>query len=169
MIANHIQVMSKEIAPNFSASDVSNIKKFSRRKKVIVNFYTSQLWEMFWKLISQNVSVSHVSKINKFSCCKKLIIIVKYWQLWKLSESISRFLNWICDQANQCTCAVAKKYFYYFSEILSSGNVIIIFFLMSLSKEFLYFYAPSLGWPVTSKQTVFCKNISPVKMLIFLC
>ena len=26
--------MSKEIAPNFSASDVSNIKKFSRRKKV---------------------------------------------------------------------------------------------------------------------------------------
>lgn len=33
LIANHIHVMSKEIAPNFSASDVSNIKKFSRRKK----------------------------------------------------------------------------------------------------------------------------------------
>ena len=28
--------MSKEIAPNFSASDVSNVKKFSRRKKVFV-------------------------------------------------------------------------------------------------------------------------------------
>ncbi|XP_073251050.1 DNA replication licensing factor MCM3-like isoform X1 [Porites lutea] len=33
LIANHIQVMSKEIAPHFSASDVSNVKKFSRRKK----------------------------------------------------------------------------------------------------------------------------------------
>lgn len=33
LIANHIHVMSKEISPNFSASDVSNIKKFSRRKK----------------------------------------------------------------------------------------------------------------------------------------
>lgn len=32
LITNHIQVMSKEIAPNFSAADVSNIKKFSRRK-----------------------------------------------------------------------------------------------------------------------------------------
>ena len=28
--------MSKEIAPHFSASDVSNVKKFSRRKKVLV-------------------------------------------------------------------------------------------------------------------------------------
>ena len=28
--------MSKEIAPHFSASDVSNVKKFSRRKKVFV-------------------------------------------------------------------------------------------------------------------------------------
>ena len=34
LIANHIHVLSKEIAPNFSAADVSNIKKFSRRKKV---------------------------------------------------------------------------------------------------------------------------------------
>ena len=34
LIANHIHVMSKEISPNFLASDVSNIKKFSRRKKV---------------------------------------------------------------------------------------------------------------------------------------
>lgn len=34
LIANHIQVMSKETAPNFSASDISNIKKFSRSKKV---------------------------------------------------------------------------------------------------------------------------------------
>ncbi|KAJ7389281.1 MCM DNA helicase complex subunit [Desmophyllum pertusum] len=38
LIANHIHVMSKEIAPNFSASDVSNIKKFSRRKKVCSTF-----------------------------------------------------------------------------------------------------------------------------------
>ena len=28
--------MSKEIAPHFSASDVSNVKKFSRRKKVLI-------------------------------------------------------------------------------------------------------------------------------------
>ena len=27
--------MSKEIAPNFSAVDVSNVKKFSRRRKVL--------------------------------------------------------------------------------------------------------------------------------------
>ncbi|XP_074607666.1 zygotic DNA replication licensing factor mcm3-like isoform X1 [Acropora palmata] len=36
LIANHIQVMSKEIAPKFSASDISNIKKFSRSKKTDV-------------------------------------------------------------------------------------------------------------------------------------
>ena len=35
LIANNVQVMSKEVAPTFSANDVSKIKKFSRQKKVL--------------------------------------------------------------------------------------------------------------------------------------
>ena len=34
LIANNVMVLSKEVAPNFSASDVAKIKKFSRQKTV---------------------------------------------------------------------------------------------------------------------------------------
>ena len=34
LLANNVQVMSKEVAPNYTASDVSKIKKFSRNKRV---------------------------------------------------------------------------------------------------------------------------------------
>lgn len=43
LIANHIHVLSKEIAPNFSAADVSNIKKFSRRKKDVFEMLAQSL------------------------------------------------------------------------------------------------------------------------------
>lgn len=53
LIANHIHVMSKEIAPNFSASDVSNIKKFSRRKKV-----------QLYSINCENIMLHLLMKIN---------------------------------------------------------------------------------------------------------
>ena len=35
MIANHVVVLSKEVAPTFSARDVSKIKKFCRNSRYV--------------------------------------------------------------------------------------------------------------------------------------
>lgn len=43
LIANHIQVMSKETAPKFTASDISNIKKFGRSKKDVFETLSQSL------------------------------------------------------------------------------------------------------------------------------
>ena len=43
LIANCVQTMTKDVAPTFSARDVSKIKKFSRQKKVFIPFLPSRV------------------------------------------------------------------------------------------------------------------------------
>nr|QIC49963.1 DNA replication licensing factor MCM3-like protein [Actinia equina] len=43
LIANNVQVMSKEVAPNFSAADVAKIKKFSRSKQDVFEMLSKSL------------------------------------------------------------------------------------------------------------------------------
>ena len=35
MIANNVQLLSKEVTPSFSAEDVAKIKKFGKQKSVV--------------------------------------------------------------------------------------------------------------------------------------
>ena len=43
LIANNVQVMSKEVAPTYTAADVSKIKKFSRNKKDVFSILANSL------------------------------------------------------------------------------------------------------------------------------
>ncbi|EDO34425.1 predicted protein [Nematostella vectensis] len=43
LIVNNVQVMSKEVAPNFSASDISKIKKFSKSKQDVFEVLAKSL------------------------------------------------------------------------------------------------------------------------------
>ena len=71
--------MSKEIAPHFSASDVSNVKKFSRRKKVFVFNLTFVFPPQNFHLYSHNAItgydvVQFYPWFKFMSLCFKLII-----------------------------------------------------------------------------------------------
>ena len=43
LIANNVEVMSKEVAPTYTASDISKIKKFSRNKKDVFSILANSL------------------------------------------------------------------------------------------------------------------------------
>lgn len=112
--------MSKEIAPNFSASDVSNIKKFSRRKKV---------------LLQSVITLSHRWKTSRktspdFSASDH--------EIWPLLEGHCKFYHHLLPENSGCNFMILEWPFTP-SKLNFSGNVIqAIHFLIHVGVQTLF-------------------------------